>query len=97
MAKDKVTSETETKQVETVDLDECIFELESLQTLLETFQYHDAKISTSEMAVMILLAKGASKKLSYFQGKYDFQVDIKDKFYVEGLLEFVQKLPAKTE
>lgn len=97
MAKKKVTPETETKQVKKMELNECFFELFSLERLLQTYVNRDADISSPEKDVLLLLVRGVIKKVDYLQDKYGFEVDATDQYFVEDLIEFARKLPAETE
>ncbi len=94
MAKNKIASETETKQGETTELSDCFSELFSIEKILKTWVTQEAE---PDSYVLLLLTRAAIKKLDYFQKKYGFQVEHNDHFYVENLFEFAQKLPAETE
>ncbi len=87
MAKSKVTSKPKENQ-ETTELDSCIFELLSAENLIKAWM--EAGVEP-ELDVLLALIKVASAKLSYYQDKYDFQVDRSDHFYVEDMLDFAKK------
>ncbi len=87
MAKSKVTSKPKENQ-ETTELDSCIFELLAAENLIKGWMKAEVE---PELDVLLALIKVASAKLSYYQDKYHFYVDVSDHFFVEDMLRFAQK------
>ena len=94
MAKDKVTSETETKQENTISLGDYITELYSIEDLINAWVKHELK---PDKHILLLLTRCMREKIDYLHNKYNFRIEMNDWYFVEDMLEFARKLPAKTE
>ncbi len=88
MAKSKVTPEPKENQEPSRGLSESIFELLSVESLIESWMEFDVK---PELDVLLALTRVARAKISYYEDKYHFEVDGSDHFYVEDMLGFAKK------
>jgi hypothetical protein len=79
--KKKVEKETEC-------LDDCLFELDSLEQYILNSMQGGTDMDTD---ILLVLVRATKDKLDYFQQQYNFRVDKEDMFFVSDLGKFYHK------